>query len=196
MAASFKLIVGLGNPGAEYARTRHNAGYWFVDELVRRHGGSWRREARHQSELARTRIGDAELWLQKPLTFMNASGAAVASLARFQRIEPGAILVVHDEIDLPPGTVRLKEGGGHGGHNGLRDLIAQLGAGFWRLRLGVGHPGSKDEVIDYVLERPPAAERELIEAALARGLDVVPGLLGEGAQKAMQALHTRAGERS
>lgn len=196
MAATFKLIVGLGNPGTEYARTRHNAGYWFVDELARRHGGSWRRESRHQSELARTRIDGAELWLQKPLTFMNASGAAVASLARFQRIEPGAILVVHDEIDLPPGTVRLKEGGGHGGHNGLRDLIAQLGAGFWRLRLGVGHPGSKEQVIDYVLERPPAAERALIEAALARGLDVLPELVRSGTQKAMQALHTRAGERS
>ena len=196
MAATFKLIVGLGNPGAEYARTRHNAGYWFVDELARRHGGSWRRESRHQSELARARIGGEELWLQKPLTYMNASGAAVASLARFQRIEPAAILVVHDEIDLPPGTVRLKEGGGHGGHNGLRDIIAQLGAGFWRLRLGVGHPGNKDEVIDYVLQRAPAAERELIEAALARGLDLVPGMLAEGTQKAMQALHTRAGDKS
>jgi PTH1 family peptidyl-tRNA hydrolase len=196
VAATFKLIVGLGNPGAEYARTRHNAGYWFVDELARRHGGSWRREARHQCELARTRIGDAELWLQKPLTFMNASGAAVASLARFQRIEPAAILVVHDEIDLPPGTVRLKEGGGHGGHNGLRDIIAQLGAGFWRLRLGVGHPGSKEQVIDYVLERPPAAERTLIETALARALDLVPELVRAGTQKAMQALHTRDDERT
>jgi PTH1 family peptidyl-tRNA hydrolase len=192
VVATFKLIVGLGNPGAEYARTRHNAGYWFVDELLRRHGGSWRRESRHQSELARTRIDGAELWLQKPLTYMNASGSAVASLARFQRIEPGAILVVHDEIDLPPGTVRLKEGGGHGGHNGLRDIIAQLGAGFWRLRVGVGHPGSKDEVIDYVLERVPAAERTLIEAALARALDVVPEMVRDGTQKAMQRLHTRA----
>jgi PTH1 family peptidyl-tRNA hydrolase len=196
VAATFKLIVGLGNPGTEYARTRHNAGYWFVDELAQRHGGDWRRESRHQSELARTRIEGTELWLQKPLTFMNASGAAVASLARFQRIEPGAILVVHDEIDLPPGTVRLKEGGGHGGHNGLRDIIAQLGAGFWRLRLGVGHPGSKEQVLDYVLERPPAAERALIEAALARGLDVLPELVRSGTQKAMQALHTRADERS
>jgi PTH1 family peptidyl-tRNA hydrolase len=120
VAAPFKLIVGLGNPGEEYARTRHNAGYWFVDELLRRHGGSWRRESRHQSELARTRIADVELWLQKPLTFMNGSGAAVASVARFHRIEPAEILVVHDEIDLLPGAARLKEGGGHGGHNGLR----------------------------------------------------------------------------
>ena len=192
MAVTFKLIVGLGNPGAEYERTRHNAGYWFVDELLRRHGGSWRRESRHQSELARSRIADIELWLQKPLTFMNGSGAAVASVARFHRIEPAEILVVHDEIDLPPGAARLKQGGGHGGHNGLRDVIAHLGADFWRLRLGVGHPGSKDEVIDYVLQRPRAEERSLIDAALTSALDVVPELLCAGAQKAMQTLHTRA----
>jgi PTH1 family peptidyl-tRNA hydrolase len=196
VAAPFKLIVGLGNPGAEYERTRHNAGYWFADELLRRHGGSWRRESRHQSELARTRIADAELWLQKPLTFMNGSGAAVASVARFHRIEPAEILVVHDEIDLPPGAARLKQGGGHGGHNGLRDVIAHLGADFWRLRLGVGHPGSKDEVIDYVLQRPRAEERSLIDAALTSALDVVPELLCAGAQKAMQTLHTRDNERS
>jgi len=193
VAGTLRLIVGLGNPGAEYARTRHNAGYWFVDALLRRHGGAWRREARHQSELARATVAGVELWLQKPLTFMNASGGAVASLARFQRIEPAAILVVHDEIDLPPGAARLKHGGGHGGHNGLRDLIAHLGADFWRLRLGVGHPGSKDEVIDYVLQRPAAAERPLIEAALARALDVVPELLTGGPQRAMQTLHTHEG---
>ncbi len=196
MAVTFKLIVGLGNPGAEYERTRHNAGYWFVDELLRRHGGSWRRESRHQSELARSRIADVELWLQKPLTFMNGSGAAVASVARFHRIEPAEILVVHDEIDLPPGAARLKQGGGHGGHNGLRDVIAHLGADFWRLRLGVGHPGSKDEVIDYVLQRPRAEERSLIDAALTSALDVVPELLCAGAQKAMQTLHTRDNGRS
>jgi len=196
VAVTFKLIVGLGNPGAEYERTRHNAGYWFVDELLRRHGGSWRRESRHQSELARSRIADVELWLQKPLTFMNGSGAAVASVARFHRIEPAEILVVHDEIDLPPGAARLKQGGGHGGHNGLRDVIAHLGADFWRLRLGVGHPGSKDEVIDYVLQRPRAEERSLIDAALTSALDVVPELLCAGAQKAMQTLHTRDNGRS
>ena len=191
MAATFKLIVGLGNPGAEYARTRHNAGFWFVDALLARHGGAWRREPRHQSELARTLIAGVELWLQKPQTYMNQSGGAVASVARFHRIEPAAILVVHDEIDLPPGSARLKEGGGHGGHNGLRDLIAHLGPGFWRLRLGVGHPGSRDQVIDYVLERPRLEERELIDAALGRALDVVPELVRDGTQKAMQSLHTR-----
>jgi PTH1 family peptidyl-tRNA hydrolase len=191
VAATFKLIVGLGNPGAEYERTRHNAGYWFVDEVLRRHGGAWRRESRHQSELARAAVDGVELWLQKPLTFMNGSGAAVASVARFHRIEPAEILVVHDEIDLPPGAARLKQGGGHGGHNGLRDVIAHLGADFWRLRLGVGHPGSKDEVIDYVLQRPRAAERSLIDAALTGALDVIPELVRDGTQKAMQTLHTR-----
>jgi PTH1 family peptidyl-tRNA hydrolase len=191
VATTFKLIVGLGNPGRHYALTRHNAGYWFVDALLGRHGGAWRHESRYQSELARTRIAGEELWLQKPLTNMNGSGVAVAALARFRRLEPDSILVVHDEIDLPPGTVRLKHDGGHGGHNGLRDVIAHIGAAFWRLRLGVGHPGSKDEVIDYVLERPRAAERQLIDVALARALDAVPQLLSGGAQKAMQALHTR-----
>ncbi|HMI37554.1 MAG TPA: aminoacyl-tRNA hydrolase, partial [Steroidobacteraceae bacterium] len=148
-----RLIVGLGNPGAEYARTRHNAGFWFVDELARTDGAAWRRESRHQAEVARVRIADCELWLMKPTTFMNRSGAAVQSLAAFQRLEPGQILVAHDEIDLLPGVARIKQGGGHGGHNGVRDVIAHLGPDFWRLRIGVGHPGSKDQVIDAVLDR-------------------------------------------
>jgi len=186
-----KLIVGLGNPGAEYARTRHNAGFWFVDELARAGGAAWRREARHQAEAARVRIADCALWLMKPATFMNRSGAAVQSLAAFQRIEPGQILVAHDEIDLLPGVVRLKQGGGHGGHNGVRDVIAHLGADFWRLRIGVGHPGSKDQVIDAVLDRATAAEQQLIDAALARAWAALPELLRDGAQKAMTRLHTR-----
>ena len=185
-----KLVVGLGNPGAEYARTRHNAGFWFVDELARAGGTAWRRESRHQAEVARVRIGDCELWLMKPTTFMNRSGAAVQSLAAFQRIEPGQILVAHDEIDLLPGVVRLKQAGGHGGHNGVRDVIAHLGADFWRLRIGVGHPGSKDQVIDAVLDRATAAEQELIDAALARAWAALPELLRDGAQKAMTRLHS------
>jgi len=186
-----KLIVGLGNPGAEYARTRHNAGFWFVDELARSHGGSWRRESRHQCELARVRVADVELWLMKPTTFMNRSGAAVHSLCGFQRIAPAQLLVVHDEIDLPPGVVRLKQGGGHGGHNGVRDVIAQLGAEFWRLRIGVGHPGSKEQVLDAVLDRATPAEQQLIDAALGRAHAALPELLRDGAQKAMTLLHTR-----
>ncbi|HLQ12396.1 MAG TPA: aminoacyl-tRNA hydrolase [Steroidobacteraceae bacterium] len=184
-----KLIAGLGNPGAEYARTRHNAGFWFVDELARTGGAAWRRESRHQAEVARVRIADCDLWLVKPATFMNRSGVAVQSLAGFQRIEPGQILVAHDEIDLLPGVVRIKQGGGHGGHNGVRDVIAHLGPDFWRLRIGVGHPGSKDQVIDAVLDRATAEEQQLIDAALARAWTALPELLRDGAQKAMNRLH-------
>lgn len=187
-----KLVIGLGNPGAEYARTRHNAGFWYVDELARSAGGSWRRESRFQCELARVRVAEQELWLVKPQTFMNKSGAAVQAVASFYRIAPGEMLVAHDEIDLPPGVVRLKEGGGHGGHNGVRDVIAQLGADFWRLRIGVGHPGSKDQVIDAVLDRASADEQKLIDAALLRAHAALPELLRDGAQKAMHRLHTNS----
>lgn len=184
-----RLVVGLGNPGAEYARTRHNAGFWYVDEIARGAGAAWKREARWQCELARARVGGSELWLMKPQTYMNKSGAAVQAAVAFHRIPPAEILVVHDEIDLPPGTARLKQGGGHGGHNGVRDVIAHLGADFWRLRIGVGHPGSKDQVVDAVLDRAPAAEQALIDAAMGRALAALPELLSLGAQKAMQRLH-------
>jgi peptidyl-tRNA hydrolase, PTH1 family len=186
-----KLVAGLGNPGPEYARTRHNAGYWYVDELARGSGGLWRRESRHQCELARVTVADCELWLIKPTTYMNNSGAAVRSITAFYRIEPAEVLVVHDEIDLPPGVARLKEGGGHGGHNGVRDVMAQLGPDFWRLRIGVGHPGDKDKVVDAVLDRATPAEQQLIDAALARALEALPALLSEGAQQAMHRLHTK-----
>jgi PTH1 family peptidyl-tRNA hydrolase len=189
--ATFKLIAGLGNPGPEYARTRHNAGFWFVDELARAHGGAWRRESRHQCELARVRVADHEVWLAKPTTYMNHSGAAVHALSAYHRVALAQILVVHDEIDLPPGAVRLKFAGGHGGHNGVRDVIAHLGADFWRVRLGVGHPGDKDKVIDAVLDRATADEQQLIDGALARALATVPDLLRGGAQAVMKQLHTR-----
>lgn len=186
---TIKLVVGLGNPGPEYARTRHNAGYWYVDELARAGGGAWRRESRHQCELTRVTIVNCDLWLVKPTTYMNNSGAAVHSIAGFYRINPTEILVAHDEIDLPPGVARLKQGGGHGGHNGVRDVIAQLGADFWRMRIGVGHPGSKDQVIDAVLDRATPAEQQLIDAALARALAALPEMLLEGGQQAMNRLH-------
>ena len=187
-----QLVVGLGNPGPEYARTRHNAGFWYVDELARRGTGGWRRESRHQCELARVRMADCELWLMKPSTYMNHSGAAVRSVAGFYRIPPAEVLVVHDDIDLPPGVARLKEGGGHGGHNGVRDVIGQLGADFWRLRIGVGHPGSKDQVIDAVLDRATPDEQQLIDAALVRAQAALPEMLRDGAQSAMNHLHTEA----
>lgn len=185
------LIVGLGNPGPTYARTRHNAGFELVDELARRTGASLRHESRHQGELARVSIGGADVWLLKPMTYMNLSGQSARSVAGFYRILPQSILVAHDELDFPPGTVRLKEGGGAGGHNGLRDMIAQLGDDFWRLRIGIGHPGDRDVVLNYVLGRPPAAEAALIREAVLAAADAVPVMLTDGAQKAMSRLHAR-----
>jgi len=187
------LIVGLGNPGPTYARTRHNAGFELADELARRAGASFRHEGRHQGELARASIAGTEVWLLKPMTFMNLSGQAVRSVAGFYRIPPQSILVAHDELDFAPGVVRLKEGGGAGGHNGLRDLIAQLGDDFWRLRIGIGHPGDRSAVLDYVLGRPPAAEAALIREAVLAAADAVPLMLTEGTQKAMNRLHARGG---
>ncbi len=185
------LIVGLGNPGPTYARTRHNAGFELVDELARRTGVSLRHESRHQGELARASIGGTDVWLLKPMTYMNLSGQSVRSVAGFYRIPPQSILVAHDELDFPPGVIRLKEGGGAGGHNGLRDIMAQLGDGFWRLRIGIGHPGDRDAVLDYVLGRPPAAEAALIRETVLAAADAVPVMLSDGAQKAMNHLHAR-----
>lgn len=185
-----KLLVGLGNPGPDYARTRHNAGWWLVDALAAHHGGQWRREARRHVELSRIHIGGSELWLAKPLDFMNRSGGPVAALAGFYRIPVEEILVAHDDIDLPPGVCRLKQGGGHGGHNGVRDVIAHLGENFWRLRIGVGHPGARELVIDAVLDRPTAPEQQAITEALERAEQVVPMLLAEGAQRATHRLHS------
>jgi PTH1 family peptidyl-tRNA hydrolase len=186
-----KLIVGLGNPGAEYARTRHNAGFWLVDELARRHGGSFRHEGKHQGELARVRIGGEEIWLFKPMTFMNRSGGPVSSVLNFYKVAPAQMLVAHDEIDLPSGTVRLKEAGGHGGHNGLRDVIAAQGDGFWRLRIGVGHPGTAKDVVDFVLTHAGKDEQRVIDETIVMGADAIEEALRSGAQIAMNKLHAR-----
>jgi peptidyl-tRNA hydrolase, PTH1 family len=191
---TLKLIVGLGNPGPEYARTRHNAGFWLVDELARRHGGTFRYEAKHQAELARIRIGGQEVWLARPMTFMNRSGGPVSSVLGFYKIAPAEMLVAHDEIDLPSGTVRLKDAGGHGGHNGLRDLIAAQGDGFWRLRIGVGHPGSKNEVVDFVLTHAGKDEQRAIDETIVAGADAIEEMLRSGAQLAMNKLHSRGPE--
>jgi peptidyl-tRNA hydrolase, PTH1 family len=188
---ALKLIVGLGNPGTEYARTRHNAGFQFVDELAARHGASFRSEPRHRGELARARIGAADLWLLKPMNYMNHSGDAAQSVASFYKVPLESILVAYDELDFPAGVVRLRQGGGAAGHNGLRDVIAQLGDEFWRLRIGIGHPGERSQVLDYVLGRPPAEEAQLIRAAIEAAADAVPVLLTEGAQIAMNLLHSR-----
>ena len=186
-----KLIVGLGNPGTEYARTRHNAGFRFVDELARRHGALFRSEPRHRAEVARARIGDAELWLLKPMNYMNHSGDPVRSVASFYKVPLASILVAYDELDFPAGVVRLRQGGGAAGHNGMRDVIAQMGDGFWRLRIGIGHPGDRSQVLDYVLGRPPVAEAQLIHEAIVAAADAIPLLLVQGAQIAMHQLHSR-----
>jgi PTH1 family peptidyl-tRNA hydrolase len=189
--SAVQLIVGLGNPGAEYEQTRHNAGFWFVDELARVNQCSLRKEARFHAEVGRCTLHGYDCRLQKPITFMNRSGQAVIALADFLRIPPSEILVVHDELDLLPGTVRLKKGGGHGGHNGLRDLIAHLGTqDFMRLRLGIGHPGDRNQVVDYVLHRPSRDEREQIDAGMQRALDVMPLAVAGEFERAMHKLHS------
>jgi len=191
-APALRLVVGLGNPGSEYAQTRHNAGFWFVDELARQHGGCFRPETRYHGETCRIALAGQELWLLKPMTYMNRSGLAVAALARFHKIPLSALLVAHDDLDLPPGTVRLKRGGGHGGHNGLRDLITHLGGNdFARLRLGIGHPGDSRDVLDYVLRRAPRTEQEWVEQAIADALRELPRILAGQWQHATQALHSR-----
>jgi peptidyl-tRNA hydrolase, PTH1 family len=186
-----KIIAGLGNPGAQYARTRHNAGFWLVDELARRHGGRFRLEPRHQAELARVQIGAADLWLVKPMTYMNESGTAIGSVARFYKAAPEELLLAYDELDFPPGKVRLRQGGGTAGHNGVLDVVMHLGESFWRLRIGIGKPSEKGAGIDRVLSRPAAQEEKLIEETIVAAADVIPVMLEEGAQTAMNRLHSR-----
>ena len=189
-----RIIVGLGNPGPEHQVTRHNVGFWFVDLLARRHGGEFRDYRKYSGETARVTIDGQELILLKPTTYMNRSGLSVRQISDFYKIAPDDILVAHDELDLPVGSVRLKNGGGHGGHNGLRDTIAHIGENFWRLRLGIGHPGNKAEVIDYVLTRAPRVEEDLILEAVNTAADSVPLILEQGAERAMTKLHSRAGK--
>ncbi len=185
-----QVVVGLGNPGPRYVDTRHNVGFWFADRLSAACGGTFRRASRFHGDLVQLDCGD-KFWLLKPETFMNHSGQAVLALAHYYRIPPDRILVVHDDLDLPPGSVRLKRGGGHGGHNGLRDIIAHLGEReFFRLRLGIGHPGDRSQVVNYVLHKPSIADLDAIEAANRRTLDVMPQVFEGRLDKAMQALHT------
>ncbi|HQA11082.1 aminoacyl-tRNA hydrolase [Zoogloea sp.] len=185
-----KLVVGLGNPGAEYSETRHNAGFWFCERLARELGVSFSKEARFHGFAANAR--NDGVWLLMPQTFMNRSGQSVAALARFYRIEPAEILVVHDELDIPPGQLRLKFGGGLGGHNGLKDITAHLGTqDFWRLRIGIGHPGDRNEVVNFVLKRPGRAESDLIDESLDRALSAWPLMARGDWNAATQRLNTR-----
>ncbi len=187
--AAPRLIVGLGNPGAEYEDTRHNAGFWLCERLAAKLGVALKRESRFHGIAGRTH---EQTWLLMPQTFMNCSGQAVAALARFYRIPPADMLVLHDELDLPPGALRLKFGGGLGGHNGLKDIAAHLGTqDFWRLRIGVGHPGDRNQVVDYVLKKPRSEERSLIEEALDRALDAWPMLARGEYPAATQKINTR-----
>ena len=191
---ALRVIVGLGNPGPEHLVTRHNAGFWFVDLLARRHGGEFRDYRKYSGETARITLSEREIILLKPTTYMNRSGLSVRQVSDFYKIAPEEILVAHDELDLPVGSARLKQGGGHGGHNGLRDTITHIGETFWRLRLGIGHPGSKADVIDYVLTRAPRAEEDTILETVSTAADVMPLLLEQGAERAMTRLHSRAGK--
>jgi PTH1 family peptidyl-tRNA hydrolase len=193
MAGEIDLIVGLGNPGSQYARTRHNVGFWLLDQLAAS-GADLRVESKFQAEVGTLKFGGRRVALLKPTTYMNLSGQAVGAYARYYKIQPAAILVVHDELDLAPGTVRLKRGGGHGGHNGLRDITAQIGAEFLRLRLGIGHPGSADKVVEYVLGNPPTDDRLAIEDAISRGLAVLPEIVAGQTDKIMNQLNRRAGD--
>lgn len=186
-----KLFVGLGNPGPEYEATRHNAGFWWIDALSRELKAPLSFDKNYFGQIARTTVNGQTVWLLKPLTFMNLSGKSVAALARFFKLQPGEVLVAHDEMDIIPGQVKLKFGGSHAGHNGLRDIHAQLGTpDYWRLRIGVGHPGVKSEVISWVLKKPSAEHRTAIEDAIARCLKAVPELLGGEVEKATMLIHT------
>jgi len=188
---TIKLIVGLANPGAEYAATRHNAGAWYVDLLAEQYRQSLKEESKFYGFTARMTIAEQDVRLLVPTTFMNLSGKAVAAMATFYRIAPDEILVAHDELDLLPGNARLKLGGGHGGHNGLKDIISQLGnnPNFHRLRIGIGHPGDKTKVVGFVLGKPPASEQSLIDQAISEAIACTGILLQEGSVKAMNRLH-------
>ena len=189
--AGLRLIVGLGNPGAEHIRTRHNAGFWFIDALAQREGARFGVESKLHGETAKISLDGQTLYLLKPTTYMNKSGIAIASALRYWKIEPEEMLVAHDDLDLPPGAVRLKFDGGHGGQNGLRDTFAHLGHGkFHRLRLGIGHPGHKERVTPEVLGRPGVADEEAIIGAVGMALDVLPLVVRGEFNEAMKRLHT------
>ncbi len=197
VTSEIKLIVGLGNPGPEYAKTRHNAGTWYVEQLARWHNVSLREEPKFFGHTARILVEGQDVRLLIPNTYMNLSGKAVAALARFYQIEPEAMLVAHDELDLPPGIAKFKQGGGHGGHNGLKDIIARMGNNnnFFRLRLGIGHPGSKEQVAGFVLTKAPSSEQSLIDAALDESLRATDILFKQDMTKAMNRLHSFKAEK-
>jgi PTH1 family peptidyl-tRNA hydrolase len=191
MPNSIRIIAGLGNPEEKYERTLHNAGFWFADALAGKYGGSFRYEKKFDAEYCRVNMHGQDVWLVKPQSYMNLSGGPIRGVMDYYRLTVGELLVAHDEIDLPPGTTRLKLGGGHGGHNGLRDIIRHCGADFVRLRLGVGHPGEKSQVTSYVLKRASSDVERAIEENISEAIDVMPLLIEDGLSAATKALHTR-----
>jgi len=191
MPNSIRIIAGLGNPEEKYERTLHNAGFWFADALAGKYGGSFRYEKKFDAEYCRVNMHGQDVWLVKPQSYMNLSGGPIRGVMDYYRLTVGELLVAHDEIDLPPGTTRLKLGGGHGGHNGLRDIIRHCGADFVRLRLGVGHPGEKSQVTSYVLKRASSDVERAIEENINEAIDVMPLLIEDGLSAATKALHTR-----
>lgn len=192
MSNKIKMIVGLGNPGAEYEQTRHNAGFWFIDELAWQYKATLKEEKKFFGSVARISISGSDLWLLKPATFMNRSGQAVAALAQFYKIKPEEILVVHDELDIPCGRIKFKLGGGNGGHNGLKDIQARLGTpDFYRLRLGIDHPGDRNLVVGYVLNKPSPEHRQQIDEAINKSLKAVPMLLAGEWEETVRFLHSK-----
>ena len=190
MSGGIALIVGLGNPGKEYEATRHNAGFWFVEAVARQQQACFKSEKKFHGQLARFKLGGEDVWLLKPDTFMNLSGQAVQAVCQFYKIPLDRILVAHDELDLEPGVARLKKGGGHGGHNGLRDIMSRMGKEFYRLRLGIGHPGHKEKVTGHVLNKVSADDERAIEQAIDETLRVLPEIIGGDIAKAMNTLHS------
>jgi len=191
MAKPVRIIAGLGNPEDKYGRTLHNAGFWFVDTLARKFGGSFRYEKKFDADYCRISLHGEDVWLVKPQSYMNQSGQPIRGVLDYYRLRPTELLVAHDEIDLPPETVRLKEGGGHGGHNGLRDIIRHCGADFLRLRLGVGHPGEKHKVTNYVLKKGSSDVEAAVERNIDAAIDVMPELVDGNVSAAMKKLHTK-----
>ena len=188
---TLRMIAGLGNPDEKYLRTLHNAGFWFVDELARKFGGDFRHDKKFDAELCRVSMHGEDVWLVKPQSYMNQSGSPIRAILDYYRLGLGDLLVAHDEIDLPPGTVRLKQGGGHGGHNGLRDIMRHCGPEFLRLRLGVGHPGEKDKVTGYVLKRGSSDVEAAVERNIDDAVDIMPLLVSGDINAAMKQLHTK-----
>ncbi len=188
-----QLIVGLGNPGPDYSQTRHNVGQWYVEQLARRYSANFKLETKYKAQVAKARISGREIRLVLPTVYMNESGQSIAPLANFFKIKPEQILIAHDELDLAPGIARLKQGGGHGGHNGLRDTISRLGNSkeFTRLRIGIGHPGDKNKVSGYVLKKPSGDDQILIDRSIDDALDITEQVLEGDVQNAMKTLHTQ-----